>query len=106
MSQLSDGAFGLPPAHLTVRVAWHDTDWTGRVCAAPAANHACTVLRNIKGRKDANAEEAVRGQSWPEHGDEDDYPPCAFERAGFMRPRGIAISRQHAYATERNRRSH
>lgn len=103
---LSEGAVAIPPAHLSARVAWHDTDWTGRVCAAPAANHACTVLRNIKGKKDADAEEKQAGQGWPEHGDAKEYPPCAFERAGFMRPRAMAIARQHAYARPQNRHSH
>lgn len=103
---LSPGAVELPPTHLSARVAWHDTDWTGRVCAAPAANHACTVLKNIKGKKDADAEERVAGQPWPDQGEADAYPPCAFERAGFMRPRAITIERTHTYATRRNRASH
>jgi hypothetical protein len=33
----------LPPSHLSARVPWHDADWTGRICTAPAENHSCTV---------------------------------------------------------------
>jgi len=103
---LSPGAVELPAAHLSVRVAWHDTDWTGRICCAPAANHACAVLKNIKGKKDADGEEARAGEVWPEAGRAEDYPPCAFERTSFMRTRAISIERTHAYATPKNKRSH
>ncbi|HEX8393458.1 MAG TPA: AAA family ATPase [Longimicrobium sp.] len=96
----------LPPAHLSVRIPWHDTDWTGRVCAAPAANHACTVLKNIKQKKDADDEEARRGAPWPDAGAESTYPPCVMERAGFMRPGAHAVSRSHAYAKRQNAASH
>lgn len=103
---LSPGAVELPTSHLSARVAWHDTDWTGRVCAAPGANHACTVLKNIKGNKDADAEESRRGSTWPQSGAAEEYPPCAFERAGFMRTQAVSIVRKHAYATANNERSH
>src|SRR5437667_10279417 len=95
--KLSTGAVQLPMAHLSARVAWHDTDWTGRVCAAPAANHSCTVLKNIKENKNADAEEKDSGTPWHEL-PRDRVPPCAFERAGFMRPTAYSIVRQHEYA--------
>lgn len=38
-------------SHVSVRVAWHDTDWTGRVCAEPGANYCCTILKNVKENK-------------------------------------------------------
>lgn len=94
---LSPGAVQLPMQHLSARVAWHDTDWTGRVCSAPAANHACTVLRNVKERKDEDAEEADAGKAWSEL-PRDRVPPCVFERAGFMRGSAYTIEREHAYA--------
>lgn len=94
---LAPGAVRLPFAHLSSRVPWHDTDWTGRVCAAPAANHACTILRNVKGKKDADTEEADAGRPWPELA-RDRVPPCVFERGGFMRPHDFTIERDHAYA--------
>lgn len=94
---LSPGAVGLPLAHLSARVPWHDTDWTGRVCAAPATNHACTVLKNIKERKDADAEERDNTVAWADL-DEGRVPPCVFERGGFMRGRAFAIDREHRYA--------
>jgi len=87
----------LPVAHLSARVAWHDTNWTGRVCRAPAANHACTVLRNVKERKNSDTEEEDAGKEWSELS-RDRVPPCVFERAGFMRRTAHTIEREHAYA--------
>jgi len=98
MTSLADGAVELPPAHLSVRVPWHDTDWTGRVCALPAANHSCTVLKNIKERKISEREEEDAGRAWVGLLDSDRVPPCALERAGFMRPRAFSIGREHAYS--------
>ena len=60
MAVLSRGAVELPMSHVSVRVAWHDTDWTGRVCASPETNHACTILKNVKENKDPVAEAEVR----------------------------------------------
>jgi hypothetical protein len=95
MPVLSDGAVELPMAHVSVRVAWHDTDWTGRVCTAPGANHSCTVLKNVKENKDSVAEQAVSGLAWTEI---DHLPPCVNERAGFMRSRAFTQERTHNYA--------
>jgi hypothetical protein len=97
MTGLANGAVELPAAHLSARVAWHDTDWTGRVCAAPGANHSCTVLKNIKEKKNVDAEEEDAGTPWDELARER-VPPCVFERAGFMRPKAYSILRPHAYA--------
>src|SRR3954454_14575896 len=97
MAALSPGAVSIPRHHLSVRVPWHDTDWTGRVCHAPGQNHACTVLKNIKEKKLYELEEEDAGKAWDEL-EEDRVPPCALERAGFMRPSSFRLSREHAYA--------
>lgn len=95
MAVLSPGAVQVPLSHVSVRVAWHDTDWTGRVCASPVTNHACTVLKNVKENKNPEAEDEVRGQPWT---DVDSVPPCVNERAGFMRPGMFKQTREHNYA--------
>lgn len=97
MTQLADGAVDLPVAHLSARVAWHDTDWTGRVCAAPGVNHSCAVLKGVKENKNAETEEEDAGTPWDELARER-VPPCVFERAGFMRSKPYSIARQHRYA--------
>ena len=94
---LSPGAVQLPTSHVSARVAWHDLDWTGRVCHAPGQNHACTVLRNVKERKHYELEEEDAGRLWSDL-DPDRVPPCALERAGFMRPAAFNLTREHAYA--------
>lgn len=94
---LSSGAVTLPTAHLSVRVPWHDTDWTGRVCSDPSGNHACTVLKNVKERKDSGAEDQDRAAAWSDL-PEDRVPPCVLERGGFMRSRSYSFTREHAYA--------
>lgn len=100
-------AVELPRAHLSIRVPWHDTDWSGRVCKDPLANHACSVLANIKEKKDAVAEQLVAGELWLDGQTEADVPPCLLERAGFMRQRAFSVSREHAYAKGRhNARTH
>jgi AAA domain len=95
MPVLSEGATEWPLAHVSVRVAWHDTDWTGRVCASPETNHSCTILKNVKERKDPVAEAQVAGRPWTEI---DELPPCVVERAGFMRPTAFTHERIHRYA--------
>jgi hypothetical protein len=95
MHSLSEGAIKLPLSHVSVRVAWHDTDWTGRVCASPETNHACTILKSVKENKDPVAEAQVAGRPWTEI---DALPPCVAERAGFMRTRAFTHERIHRYA--------
>lgn len=82
-------------SHVSVRVAWHDTDWTGRGCASPETNHACTIFKNVKENKNPEAEAEVRGTPWA---DLDSVPPCVNERAGFMRSRMFKQERVHNYA--------
>lgn len=83
-----------------MRVPWHDTDWTGRVCASPGANHSCAVLPNIKERKDPVQEEDDRGKPWTDLPDR--LPPCVVERAGFMRTKAFTHKRTHRYAWNRH----
>ena len=97
---LSPEAVKLPLFHVSVRVPWHDTDWTGRVCASPGTNHSCTILRNVKENKDPVQEEADRGKPWTDVPDR--LPPCVSERAGFMRTQAFTHVRTHRYAWNRH----
>lgn len=76
---------------------WHDTDWSGRVCTAPAENHNCTVLGRIKEEKDSDLEKRVQGLPWADLSDQQ-LPPCLLERAGFMRSSAQTILRTHPYS--------
>jgi hypothetical protein len=97
MPSLSPGAVALPRHHLSVRVPWHDLDWTGRVCSAPGANHACRVLANIKEKKNDVVEGEHAGQAWTDLNTAD-VPPCVLERGGFMRSAAFRLERKHPYA--------
>jgi len=33
--------------HLTVRVAWHDSRWNGRVCRTPSCNSFCVAIDRV-----------------------------------------------------------
>ena len=85
-------------------------DQVGTVCNKPASNTACRVLPRIAETKDDGAETAVASKSLPaaRAGAEvspDQLPPCIAERANFMAPFPISITKRHPYA-ERNSESH
>lgn len=51
--RLAAGARRLPLHHVTIRVPWHDGDWTGNVCSRPLDNTSCLILPRIgQGRRD------------------------------------------------------
>ena len=98
------GARRLPVRHLSIRVPWHDAGWEGRVCKRPSANTACRVLRKVAESKDDAAEECIKDQSLADLSP-DELPPCIEERASFMAPFPLILSKPHPYA-ERNSESH
>ena len=97
MSTLIAGARQLPLRHLSIRVPWNDTSWEGVVCRNPAANTSCLALRNISERRDDAVEAAVAGKSWRELS-ENQLPPCAVERGGFMAPYEFTRFIPHPYS--------
>lgn len=48
--------------HLTVRVAWHDSGWDARVCAAPSRNSFCLALDRVREERNDAAEDALAGR--------------------------------------------
>ena len=98
------GARRLPVQHLSIRVPWHDAGWAGTVCDRPAANTACRVLARIAESKDDAAEESIAGLSFSDLS-ADQLPPCISERANFMAPFPVTLSKRHPYV-ERNSESH
>jgi hypothetical protein len=53
MKSLAPGARRLPTHHITIRVPWHDSGWTGSVCTRPLENTSCLVLPRIgEGKRD------------------------------------------------------
>ena len=98
------GARSLPVQHLSIRVPWHDAEWTGTVCNKPANNTACRALRRIADTKDDTAESADAGKSFTDL-EPARLPPCVQERGGFMAPFAFTTIRRHPYS-ERNPATH
>ncbi|MFG2825183.1 AAA family ATPase [Kitasatospora sp. NPDC048365] len=82
--------------HLSVRVPWHDTGWTGTVCGDPMANSSCVMLDTIGLSRKPHAEAAQAGQPWSDL-DADELPPCVMERGGFLSGRDHEYRRKHPY---------
>ena len=98
------GARRLPVQHISIRVPWHDAGWAGSVCNRPSANTACRVLPRIAESKDDAAEECIKGESFADLSP-DVLPPCIEERANFMAPFSLTLSKRHPYV-KRNSESH
>ncbi len=69
--------------HLSIRVAWHDNRWNGKICNNPSANSFCLHLTRIYEEKDDEEEDAIRNKPWGELTQEQ-LPPCKAEGGAFM----------------------
>ena len=72
--------------HLTVRMAWHDNRWNGRICREPANNDYCNgthslLSARIARNKDAEAEEKNRNEKIDSL--KDYLPPCFWSSNAF-----------------------
>ena len=67
------------PGHLSVRVAWHDSGWNGRICSSPEDNIYCIgehslLSKRLREHRDTDIESGIAGQpmnSLPSY-----LPPC------------------------------
>ena len=76
--------------HISIRVPWHDNEWSGSVCKCPENNPFCMVLRNIADSKNVDNEMGLAGRKGCELSSEQ-LPACkGGENGGF-------------YVTEENR---
>jgi DNA replication protein DnaC len=55
-------------SHATIRVAWHDSGWSGTFCKDPESNEYCTgehslLSRRIRERKNSSSECLLKGKS-------------------------------------------
>jgi ATP-dependent exoDNAse (exonuclease V) alpha subunit len=87
----------LPLRHISLRVPWHDSGWTGRVCEAPNLNGSCLKLKRIAtSRKDA-VELQVAGQPISAL-ESNEWPCCVAERSTFMAPFEFTRMARHPYS--------
>ena len=105
MKNLSEGTRQLPVRHISIRVPWNDTGWTGCVCTNPPDNISCLVLPRIRENRIDKKETQVAGQSW-ENLNDDHHPPCVSERGGFMAPFDFTRKLSHPYAKTSNAHKH
>lgn len=87
-----------PLRHVSIRVPWHDSGWTGVVCKTPQLNGACAKLKRIAGHKKDELEIPIAGQSLEQLSPEQ-WPCCVEERATFMAPFEMVHEKKHALAT-------
>ena len=74
--------------HLSVRLAWHDNGWDGRICQAPHLNAYCISLEHIRDARDDEKERRSAGKAL---GDLEGWlPPCSRDPGAFA-PRGFRI---------------
>jgi len=77
------------PYHISVRVAWHDSGWNGRICKNPKANAYCVGPYSYPGdlialERDLSWEEKFKGQSCLEiFKKEKRIPPCCYSINAF-----------------------
>jgi len=68
--------------HLTIRFAWHDSKWNGKVCKNPSENVYCVdncslLSSRIQRRRNIEIEEKFKGMPISEVKDNSNYiPPC------------------------------
>lgn len=89
-----------PLAHLTVRVAWHDSQWNGLVCSEPSLNSFCAALPRI--RENKNLEEDKIARKPFERLSPEELPPCKAESGFFMSPRPWVREFDHPYRKNKN----
>ncbi len=87
--------------HLTVRMAWHDNDWNGKVCQNPISNTYCTGAHSllsgrIEKKKDVEKEEECKGKCIDGNFDPSNVPPCYWSINAFS-PSSFKVNHQHAF---------
>jgi len=84
-------------------MAWHDSNWNGKVCRYPEGNTYCTGAHSllsgrIEKRKDVAYEsrEGVKGEYIADNFDPDKVPPCYWSINAFG-DRAFNIEHRHAF---------
>jgi exodeoxyribonuclease V alpha subunit len=85
--------------HFTIRMAWHDNKWNGKVCQDPENNFYCTGSRSLLSERLArkkNTELEARNQCKPIDQLPEYLPPCFWTSAAFS-PSPHNIVHSHAF---------
>ena len=75
-------------SHLTVRMAWHDNKWNGRVCNDPESNEYCVgdhslLSRRLRQRRNLEIEKEAKGEPIDSQKINGYLPPCFWSINAF-----------------------
>lgn len=90
--------------HLTVRMAWHDNNWDGKICCKPEANTYCTGAHSllsgrIEKKKDVKKEQALADSGKREisgNFEPSKVPPCYWSINAFSKT-SFKVDHHHAF---------
>ena len=86
--------------HLSVRLAWHDTDWNGHVCNDPAGNVYCTGAHSLLSDRIARDKETDREANAPnvplDNWGAEYLPPCYWSSNAFS-PEARRVFHAHPF---------
>lgn len=90
--------------HLSIRMAWHDNKWNGKVCCNPEGNTYCTGAHSllsgrIEKKKDIQVEgaEGVRNEYVAKNFPAANVPPCYWSINAFSE-KEFDVEHQHAFS--------
>lgn len=87
--------------HLTVRMAWHDNNWNGKVCCNPEGNTYCTGAHSllsgrIEKKKNTTLEQSLKDQYIKGNFNPSDVPPCYWSINAFSEQE-FPVEHHHAF---------
>ena len=87
--------------HFTVRMAWHDSNWNGKVCSNPEGNTYCTGAHSllsgrIEKRKQTDVEQKLKNKSIRGNFDPLNVPPCYWSINAFSN-QDFPVKHHHAF---------
>lgn len=87
--------------HLTIRMAWHDNNWNGKVCLNPEENTYCTganslLSSRIEKNKRVDDEQRVKGKYIQGNFPPENVPPCYWSINAFG-DRSFEVKHCHAF---------
>lgn len=86
-------------AHISMRLAWHDDGWNGRICQQPAKNIHCVGCHSYPGEairetRDLPWEQSVAGQKFAEL---ERIPACMYSGSAFAEDETLAVASPPAF---------
>ncbi|TCD28643.1 hypothetical protein EZ456_04435 [Pedobacter psychrodurus] len=82
--------------HLSIRIAWHDNAWNGKICLHPSQNTYCIHLPRILKEKKDQLEDLHANNDWASL-PEGFLPPCQAEGGAFMNINPYSRMFNHPY---------